>query len=91
MEDNGRDWKGFFTFYTCRSQVVAMNECLSKYYSDTEFREECKQIYVDRRQKYRATGIMEKDPYVKKPYYESERKKEFLAKMKQKKDEEAQH
>ncbi len=83
MEDNGRGWQGFFTFYTCRSQVKEMNKCLQHYYSDPAFREESKEIYLDRRAKYRATGIMEKDPYHKKKYYESERKKEFLEKMKQ--------
>jgi hypothetical protein len=85
MEDNDRSWRGFFTFYTCKSQVNEMNKCLSHHYSDPTFREECKQIYLERRARYRATGIMEKDPYVKKKYYESERKKQFLEQMKQQK------
>ena len=85
MEDNGHsfNWQGFTTFWTCRPHVNEMNNCLSKYYKDPEFREEVTQIYLDRRARYRATGIMEKDPYVKKKYYVSERKAEFLAKIKE--------
>lgn len=86
MEDNGRGWQGFFTFYTCRDEVKAMNKCLVHYYTDPKFREECTNIYLDRRAKYRATGVMEPDPYVKKKYYVSERKEAFLAKIKEQKE-----
>ncbi len=67
-----------------------MNNCLSHYYKDQEFRKECENIYLDRRTKYRTTGILEKDPYYKKPYYESERKKEFLAKFRAEKAKQTQ-
>ncbi len=86
MEDNGRGWEGFFTFYTCRDKVKEMNKCLAHYYADKDFREECTQIYLDRRARYRATGVQEPDPYVKKKYYTSERKEAFLAQMKEDKD-----
>ena len=52
-----------------------MNKCLSSYYSSKEFRKECEEMYLDKRSKYRTTGVLEKDKYYKKPYYESERKK----------------
>lgn len=83
MEDNSRGWKGGFSWYTCRDQTKAMNDCLSHYYGDAAFREECREIYLNRRAKYRATGINEKDPYVKKKYYVSERKESFLAELKE--------
>jgi hypothetical protein len=85
MEDNGQGWQGGFTWYTCRDQIKAMNSCLSHYYSDPAFREECREIYLNRRAKYRATGVMEKDPYVKKKYYVSERKEAFLNEFKEQK------
>lgn len=78
MEENGKGWQGYFTFYTCKSHVDEMNACLKHHYSDEKFREECTQIYLDKRARFRQTGIIEKDPYFKKPYYESERKKKFI-------------
>lgn len=81
MEDNNSGLKGLISFITCKSQVNEMNACLGKYYKDKDFRAECEQIYLDKRSKYRQTGIIEKDPYEKKPYYDSERKKEFIAKF----------
>lgn len=90
MEDNNYGIKGFLSFVTCKPQLNDMNNCLAKYYKDKEFREECEQIYLDRRSKYRATGVMEKNPYEKKPYYDSDRKREFLARFKSKKAEQAQ-
>ena len=58
-----------------------MNSCLKSYYVNKEFRDECEKIYLDRRAKHRLTGELEKDPYYKKPYYQSERKKEYVAKF----------
>ena len=87
MEDNSYGLKGFFSFITCKKHVDEMNNCLAHYYTDKELREECVKIYLERRSKYRTTGIIEKDPYYKKPYYESERKKEYVEKYRSKKQE----
>ena len=85
MEDNSYGFKGLFSFYTCKKQVDDMNNCLSHYFQDKELRADCEKNYLERRSKYRETGIIEKDPYYKKPYYESERKKEFLEQHRAKK------
>jgi hypothetical protein len=45
-------------------------------------------IYLERRTKYRETGIIEKDPYFKKPYYESERKRQYVEQFREKKQQE---
>lgn len=81
MEDNNFGIKGLFSFKTCKGPLDEMNQCLAHYFKDKEFREECKQLYLERRTRYRETGILEKDPYNKKPYYESDRKKEYLEKF----------
>ena len=70
------------TFWTCRPQIKEMNACLEHYYRSKEYFEENKNIYLEKRSKYRRTGIIEKDKYDKKRFYESEytRKfKEYLA------------
>jgi len=38
MENMGKGWQAYFTFYTCKKQVDEMNDCLKHYYQDTEFR-----------------------------------------------------
>lgn len=91
MEDNNYGWKGFMAFMTCKPPLNEMNSCLSKYYGDKDFRQECENMYLERRSNYRRTGVMEKNPYDKKPYYDSERKREFLANYKAKKASEAQN
>jgi hypothetical protein len=88
MEDNSYGLKGIFSFFTCKKYVDAMNNCLVHYFKDNELKAECEKIYLERRTKYRETGIIEKDPYYKKPYYESERKKEYVDKFRKKKQEE---
>lgn len=85
MEENNMGWKGLISFITCKQPLDKMNQCLSSCYKDKAFREECKEIYLDKRARYRATGIMDPDPYYKKPYYESEKKKEFLDKYRSEK------
>lgn len=65
-----------------------MNNCLLHYFKDKELKEECEKIYLERRTKYRETGIIEKDPYFKKPYYESERKKQYVEQFREKKHQE---
>lgn len=86
MEKNNKGLNGLISFITCKPQVDAMNACLGKYYKDPDFRAECEKIYLDKRSRYRQTGIIEKDPYEKKPYYDSERKREFLARLRDQKN-----
>ena len=88
MEDNSYGIKGMFSFLTCKKYVDEMNNCLLHYFKDKELKEQCEKLYLERRTKYRETGIIEKDPYFKKPYYESERKKEFVENYRAKKIEE---
>ena len=78
MEANGEGWRGYLTWITCKPQVTEMNTCLKHYYTDPTFKEECKQIYLEKRKRYRETGIIEKETNRKQPYYQSERKKNFL-------------
>ena len=91
MEDNSYGLKGMFSFVTCKTHVDAMNNCLLKYFKDKELKEECEKIYLERRTKYRETGIIEKDPYFKKPYYESERKRQYVEQFREKKQENTQN
>lgn len=41
----------------CRKENDALKECSGKWFNDEKFREECTQIYLDRRAEYRRTGI----------------------------------
>lgn len=45
---------------TCRKQNSALQECLGKWYNNEEFKNECKQIYLNERSEYRKTGIPKK-------------------------------
>lgn len=90
MEENSVDFfKGLLTWITCRPQVNAMNDCLLHYYTDTAFRDECRKIYLEKRKRFRETGVIEPDPYYKKPYYESARKKEFLEEFRARKQQQS--
>ena len=75
MEKNQEGWRGALSFLTCRKPLNEMNECLVKYYKDPSFYDECKNMYLNKRANYRRTGVIEKDKYDKKKYYESEYKK----------------
>ncbi len=78
MEANKEGWQAYLTWLTCKPQVDAMNVCLKHYYKDPAFKEECTKIYLEKRKRYRETGVIEKMPNHKKPYYESTEKQEFL-------------
>jgi len=54
-------------FFKCRKQVKAMNDCLTKWFQDENFRAACPQMYLAERTKYRETGILTKP--IKRPYY----------------------
>ena len=49
-----------------------MNDCLKSWYSNVEFKNECEQMYLEKRKRYRETGIIHKEE--KRPYYLSGKK-----------------
>lgn len=51
----------------CFDKTQAMNSCLKHWYQDPDFRTECREMYLEKRKKYRETGIIEKQE--KKPFY----------------------
>ena len=58
--------------FKCKSVLNEMNECLKYWYSNTDFRKECEQLYLEKRKKFRETGITV--PEKKRPYYISSTK-----------------
>ncbi|CAF1441976.1 unnamed protein product [Adineta ricciae] len=73
---------GAWSFLKCRKEVKAMNECLKKWFHDPDFREDCTQMYLAERTKYRETGILSKP--VRRPYYiNPEKEKERIKKIRQ--------
>jgi hypothetical protein len=73
---------------TCKKQVSEMNECLTRYYKDEQFRKECEDIYLNKRSEYRRTGQTDGSIFAKKPYYESALKKEVMEALKTKREQE---
>lgn len=45
---------------TCRQQNEGLKNCLGKWYQDEDFKNECKNIYLEDRSEYRRTGISKK-------------------------------
>ncbi|MBN3282669.1 COXM1 protein, partial [Polyodon spathula] len=45
----------------CRKQNTALMECLTVYYKDPAFYEECKQEYLKEKQEFIRTGIPTKN------------------------------
>jgi hypothetical protein len=91
MEENNTGWRGAMSWYYCFQEIQDMNNCVVRYIKDDNFNEECKQIYLDRRSKYRETGVIQPDPYYKKKYYIPEReirKEKFREEYEKKKKEE---
>jgi hypothetical protein len=66
MEDDG------IGVFKCHKDLMEMNDCLRHWYTNNDFRKECEQLYLEKRKKYRETGIIVKDE--KKPYYMSSKK-----------------
>ncbi|KAM5157105.1 COX assembly mitochondrial protein homolog [Mantella aurantiaca] len=58
---------GFFMVVKCRDENAALKECLTKYFKDPVFYEECKQEYLKEREEYRRTGIPAKHREQKPP------------------------
>ncbi|XP_023161142.1 COX assembly mitochondrial protein homolog [Drosophila hydei] len=50
-----------FMVATCRKQNSALMDCLSRWYKNEAFKEECKAIYLQERAEYRSTGIPKKN------------------------------
>ncbi|XP_036325506.1 COX assembly mitochondrial protein homolog [Rhagoletis pomonella] len=46
--------------FACRNENSALKSCLSKWYNNDEFKDECKQIYLEERSEYRRTGVPKK-------------------------------
>merc|ERR1712071_589651 len=51
----------------CREENAAMKECLTKYYKDPAFFEECKQEYIKEKLEFLRTGIPAKNRIQKLP------------------------
>lgn len=43
--------------FKCRSETDALKNCLTKWYQDEDFKERCKNEYLQERSEYRRTGI----------------------------------
>ncbi len=65
-----------------------MNDCLTRYYKDEQFRKECEEIYLKKRSEYRRTGQTDGSTFAKKPYYESALKKEVMDALKARREQE---
>jgi len=50
-----------FMVFTCRNENSSLKSCLTKWYKDEAFKDECKQIYLQERSEYRRTGIAKKN------------------------------
>ncbi|XP_012350417.1 COX assembly mitochondrial protein homolog isoform X2 [Apis florea] len=46
--------------FKCKKENTALIDCLSKWYNDPKFKEECTQEYLEERSEYRRTGIPKK-------------------------------
>jgi len=51
---------GLSVVYKCRAQNEQMRTCLTHWYEDAAFRQECTQLYLQDRSEYRATGVKAK-------------------------------
>ncbi|XP_076674822.1 COX assembly mitochondrial protein homolog [Andrena cerasifolii] len=47
----------FLMVVKCREQNAALKSCLTKWFTDEKFKEECTQEYLEERSQYRRTGI----------------------------------
>ncbi|XP_022233743.1 COX assembly mitochondrial protein homolog [Drosophila obscura] len=49
-----------FMVATCRKENSALRDCLTLWYQNDAFKEECRKIYLQERSDYRSTGIPKK-------------------------------
>ncbi|KAL2084651.1 hypothetical protein ACEWY4_020169 [Coilia grayii] len=58
---------GFLMAVKCRDENAALKECLTKYYKDPAFMEECKQQYIKEKLEFQRTGVPAKNRTQKVP------------------------
>uniref|UniRef100_W5M335 COX assembly mitochondrial protein n=1 Tax=Lepisosteus oculatus TaxID=7918 RepID=W5M335_LEPOC len=58
---------GFLMVLKCREENSALKECLTAYYKDPAFYEECKQEYLKEKEDFQRTGISAKNRKQKLP------------------------
>ncbi|XP_016893300.1 COX assembly mitochondrial protein homolog isoform X2 [Cynoglossus semilaevis] len=58
---------GFLMVLKCREENSALKECMTQYYKDPAFYEECKQEYIQEKLQYERTGIPSKNRKQKLP------------------------
>eukprot|EP00074_Homo_sapiens_P112577 XP_024309138.1 COX assembly mitochondrial protein homolog isoform X7 [Homo sapiens] len=58
---------GVLMVVKCRKENSALKECLTAYYNDPAFYEECKMEYLKEREEFRKTGIPTKKRLQKLP------------------------
>ena len=46
--------------FHCREENTKLRSCLTFWYKNEEFKEHCKELYLQQRSEYRATGISKK-------------------------------
>ncbi|XP_068090554.1 COX assembly mitochondrial protein homolog [Hyperolius riggenbachi] len=51
---------GFLMVVKCQDENAALKECLTKYYKDPVFYEECKQEYLKEKEEFIKTGLPKK-------------------------------
>ncbi|XP_017890345.1 COX assembly mitochondrial protein homolog [Ceratina calcarata] len=49
--------------FQCKAQNTALVDCLTKWYNDSTFQEECKEQYLNERSQYRRTGIPQRSKF----------------------------
>lgn len=52
--------QGIIMVATCRKENAALKACLTSWYKNEAFKEECKQVYLRERSEYRRTGVPKK-------------------------------
>ena len=45
---------------TCRQQNSSLRDCLTKWYQDDVFKNECTEVYLNERAEFRRTGLQKK-------------------------------
>lgn len=58
---------GFLMVVKCREENAALKECLTAYYKDPAFFEECKAEYLKEKEEFQRTGIPSKRRHQKVP------------------------
>lgn len=49
--------------FKCQKENSALKKCLTQWYNDLDFREQCTQEYLDERSEYRRTGTSKRPKY----------------------------